>query len=97
MVDKLQKIPLLLNEIHYLIKKTKVQFILCGSSARNLRVQQANFLGGRAWVFNFFPWVYPEVQELNLLKIFKQGLLPALYLYDENSAKESIKAYIYSF
>jgi len=93
-VDEIQKIPLLLNEIHYLIEKVKVQFILCGSSARNLRVQQANFLGGRAWIFNFFPLVYPELQELDLLKIFKQGGLPAHYLYDENSAKESIKAYI---
>ena len=29
-VDEIQKVPLLLNEIHWLITKKKMQFILCG-------------------------------------------------------------------
>ena len=34
-IDEMQKIPLLLDEVHELIESSKhLQFILCGSSAR---------------------------------------------------------------
>src|SRR5688572_23505386 len=32
-IDEIQKIPLLLNEVHWLIENKKMSFILCGSSA----------------------------------------------------------------
>ncbi|WP_410955853.1 hypothetical protein [Rickettsia koreansis] len=52
----MQKIPLLLDEVHYLIESNKSsQFILCGSSARCLKSTGSNLLGGRAWRYMFLP------------------------------------------
>lgn len=54
-IDEVQKVPLLLDEVHHLIESNKflannsLQFILCGSSARRLKSTGANLLGGRAW------------------------------------------------
>jgi len=79
-IDEVQKIPILLDEVHYLIENEKLQFILCGSSARKLKRGSANLLGGRAWGYHFFPLVYPEITDFNLLKILNQGLLPTHYL-----------------
>jgi predicted AAA+ superfamily ATPase len=35
-IDEIQKIPALLDEIHWLIENMGLRFILCGSSARKL-------------------------------------------------------------
>jgi len=80
-IDEVQKVPLLLDEVHHLIESNKnLQFILCGSSARRLKQTGANLLGGRAWRYMFLPLCYPEIKELNWNKIFNQGLLPDHYL-----------------
>jgi predicted AAA+ superfamily ATPase len=36
-LDEIQKVPLLLDEVHRLMEKHKWRFALCGSSARKLR------------------------------------------------------------
>ena len=54
-IDEIQKIPELLNEVHWMIENSNAQFILCGSSARKLKTQSTNLLGGRAWQYNFYP------------------------------------------
>src|ERR1700730_4567942 len=43
-IDEVQKIPELLNEIHWLIENTQASFILCGSSARKLASTGAHLL-----------------------------------------------------
>ena len=48
-IDEIQKLPSLLNEVHWLIENTRLHFLLTGSSARKLRREHANLLGGRAW------------------------------------------------
>ena len=48
-IDEVQKVPQLLDEIHWLIENKNLRFILCGSSARKLKRGKANLLGGRAW------------------------------------------------
>ena len=47
-IDEVQKIPSLLDEVHWLMTNRNLRFILCGSSARKLRRTGANLLGGRA-------------------------------------------------
>lgn len=47
-VDEVQKVPALLDEIHWLIEHREVTFALCGSSARRVRRAGVNLLGGRA-------------------------------------------------
>lgn len=91
-VDEIQKIPELLDEIHYLIEHSRFQFILCGSSARKLRRQGVNLLGGRAWKYHFFPLVYPEWPTFDLLKIFTRGAIPSHYLSTHYASH--LKAYI---
>ena len=48
-LDEVQKVPQLLDEVHWLIENQGVSFILCGSSARKLKRGGVNLLGGRAW------------------------------------------------
>jgi predicted AAA+ superfamily ATPase len=91
-IDEVQKAPALLDEVHWLIENKKAAFILCGSSARKLKRGAANLLGGRAWRFHFYPFVYPEIPDLDLLRVFKHGLLPANYL--SNYPERMLRAYV---
>ena len=79
-VDEVQKIPQLLDEIHWLIVNKNIQFILCGSSARKLKRSGANLLGGRALRFELFPLVYPEIPDFDLFRALNHGLIPRHYL-----------------
>ena len=47
-VDEVQKVPALLDEIHWLIEHREVTFALCGSSAGRVRRAGVDLLGGRA-------------------------------------------------
>lgn len=91
-IDEVQKIPILLNEVHWLIENKKIGFILCGSNARKLKRGAANLLGGRAWRFNMYPLVYKEIQNFDLLRAFNHGLLPSHYLSDYPT--RMLRAYI---
>ena len=84
-VDEIQKLPLLLDEVHNLIETTDIRFLLTGSSARRLREQGTNLLGGRAGKKEMFPLVWPEIRgdEPELDSIVKTGLLPSIYLSDD--------------
>jgi predicted AAA+ superfamily ATPase len=96
-LDEVQKVPLLLDEVHYLIESTKkIQFILCGSSLRKLKATGANLLGGRAWRYLFQPLCYPELKTLNWNRIFNNGLIPSHYLSNDRTDK-SLSAYIYDY
>lgn len=53
-IDEIQKVPLLLDEVHFLIEEYGYKFALCGSSARKLRRGHANLLGGRAAKYELF-------------------------------------------
>lgn len=91
-VDEIQKVPELLNEVHWLIENKKVGFILCGSSARKLRRGAANLLGGRAWRFNFYPLIYQEIPDFDLLKALNNGLIPSHYL--SSQPHRNLRAYV---
>ncbi len=91
-IDEVQKIPSLLDEIHWLIENTDAYFILCGSSARKLKTTGANLLGGRAWRYTFFPLVYPEITDFDLLKVLNYGSIPSHY--DSKNPKKSLKSYV---
>lgn len=91
-IDEVQKVPMLLNEVHWLIENASLSFVLCGSSARKLKHGNANLLGGRAWRFNFYPLIYKEVANFDLLKAINQGLLPSHYLSDQ--PQRMLRAYI---
>lgn len=93
-IDEIQKIPELLNEVHWLIENTQASFILCGSSARRLKTSAANLLGGRAWSFHFYPLVSAEIPHFDLLKALQQGLIPNHYLAQPLHIMNHLQAYI---
>jgi len=92
-LDEVQKVPDLLDEVHWLIENRRVGFILCGSSARKIRRGQANLLGGRAWRYELFPLVSAEVPDLELDRALRVGLIPAHYLAQKGGLR-SLEAYV---
>jgi predicted AAA+ superfamily ATPase len=54
-IDEIQKVPQLLDEVHWLMSHQNIRFILCGSSARKLIRFGANLLGGRALKTVMYP------------------------------------------
>lgn len=62
-IDEIQKVPQLLDEVHSLIHRKKIRFILSGSSPRKLIRSGANLLGGRALKKTLFPLVSAEIPD----------------------------------
>lgn len=92
-IDEVQKVPDLLNEVHGLIEKERIGFVLCGSSARKLKRAHANMLGGRAWRFVLHPLTTRELgRDFDLMLALNRGLIPSHYLDDRY--RMSVKAYI---
>jgi predicted AAA+ superfamily ATPase len=91
-IDEIQKLPQLLDEVHWLIEERKIRFVLTGSSARKLRRGGVNLLGGRARSRTLHPFVVPELgEDFELLKALNHGTLPSIYLSD--SPSEDLAAY----
>jgi len=83
-VDEIQKIPQLLDEIHWCVENTTSKFILCGSSARKLIRMKANLLGGRAWRYEMFPLTTAEIGiGFDLLRAMNHGLIPQHYFSNQ--------------
>ena len=95
-VDEIQRLPVLLNEIHRLIEERGIRFLLTGSSARKLRRGGVNLLGGRARTKYMHPLTYRELgNQFDLLKAIDRGLLPSIYLSDDPRA--DLQAYTGSY
>ncbi len=80
-IDEVQRIPQLLNEVHRLIEKDNIHFLLTGSSARKLRYNQANLLAGRARYAYVNTYLKEEIQAEALVR-----KLPALTRFLKYSA-----------
>ncbi len=91
-VDEIQKVPALLDEVHWCLENTKTKFVLCGSSARKLRKGAANLLGGRAWRFELFPLTSQEIAHLDLDRALNHGLIPKHYV--QNNSDRSLRSYV---
>lgn len=86
-IDEIQRLPDLLNEVHRLIERRGVRFLLTGSSARKLRSGGVNLLGGRARTKYLHPFVRAELGGLFDLKVvMRQGLLPPIYFSEDPGA-----------
>lgn len=94
-IDEVQRIPALLDEVHWLIENTEWRFVLCGSSARKLKRGQANLLGGRAWRYQMQPLTAREIPDFDLLRALNRGLVPSHYLSPE--PERSLQAYLQDY
>lgn len=97
-IDEVQKLPKLLDEVHNQIEANKkLRFILTGSSARKLKRESANLLGGRASWRNMFPLVYPEVSaQLTCVRDLERRLLVGglPHVFDSTSPLEELDDYV---
>ena len=93
-IHEIQKVPDLLNEVHRLIEDEGIQFVLCGSSARQLRMQQTNLLGGRDWVNHMYPLVSVEIEKFDLLRALQHGLIPSHYDASDEFISDYLRAYV---
>jgi predicted AAA+ superfamily ATPase len=95
-IDEVQKVPDLMDEIHWLMENRDYRFILSGSSARKLKRSKANLLGGRAWRFELYPLVTHELKgKFHLEKALLHGLLPSHYL--STDSEMDLNAYVFDY
>jgi len=79
-IDEVQKVPAMLDEVHWLHENRGIQFALCGSSPRKVRRGAANLLGGRALRYQLFGLVAAELGgDFDLTRMLNHGYLPRIY------------------
>ena len=92
-IDEIQKVPALLDEVHWLIENRGLSFALCGSSARKVRGGGANLLGGRALRYELRGLTAGEIgPSFDLDRMLNGGYLPRKYMADE--PRRLLDAYI---
>ncbi len=94
-IDEIQKVPALIDEVHWLLEHTDKSFVLCGSSARKLRRGGKNLLGGRGREFHLYPLTTAEIPDFDLQKFLNHGGLPVHYLVKD--PKPLLKAYVNTY
>lgn len=80
-IDEIQKIPALLSLIHTLLEEKRgLQFILTGSSARKIKREGGDLLGGRATLRYMYPFFASEIgSHFSLERALSMGLLPLVW------------------
>lgn len=100
-IDEIQKAPGILDTVHRAIESEfKARFVLTGSSARKLKRNRANMLGGRALVKHLYPFSFIEAgQYANGMKSFMQfGGIPNVCLAENRTVRKSLlEAYVTTY
>jgi predicted AAA+ superfamily ATPase len=92
-IDEVQKVPQLLDEVHWLHENRGMHFALCGSSARKVKRGQANLLGGRAVRYELHGLTAQEVgRDFNLDRMLNHGYLPRMY--ESDRPQRLLNAYV---
>ena len=95
-IDEIQRLPELLNEVHWAIEKKKLKFALTGSSTRKLRRAGVNMLGGRALSMGLYPFIPSELKEDFVLEqVLEYGTLPLVFTASDK--KQKLKTYVHSY
>ncbi len=96
LIDEIQKVPALLDEVHWLIENRGDVFGLSGSSARRVRGGRANLLGGRAVRYELTGLVSHEIGKgFDLERLLNHGTLPRHYA-SENPAR-LLRSYVHDY
>lgn len=95
-IDEVQRAPVLLNTVHRFIEKRRLRFVLCGSSARQLRRKGVNLLAGRAVERRLHPFTATELGErFDLEEALSVGTLPLVWSADDRTA--TLRAYVQTY
>lgn len=62
-IDEIQKLPVLMDEVHDLIESCPTRFLLTGSSARKLRRSHTSLMAGRARTLQLHPLTKHECRD----------------------------------
>jgi len=92
-IDEVQKVPALLDEVHWLHENRGIRLALCGSSARKVKRGAANLLGGRAVRYELHGLTAAELAgSFDLDRLLNHGYLPAIYLAER--PERALRAYV---
>ncbi|WP_457554126.1 ATP-binding protein [Desulfobacula sp.] len=95
-IDEIQRVPELLNEVHRLIEKKQLKFVLTGSSARKLRSKGVNLLAGRALTRFMHTLTAVELgNDFSMEKSLKFGHLPSIY--SEKNPADYLAGYVRTY
>ncbi|MDZ4725513.1 MAG: AAA family ATPase [Leptospira sp.] len=93
-IDEVQKVPELLTVVHKYIQKSKFFFALTGSSARKLKRNNADLLGGRASWFELSSLSHIELgKKFDLNLVLQWGSLPEIFELSDEDRYRFLKAY----
>ncbi len=98
-VDEIQRLPVLLNEVHELITRhgKRYRYALTGSSARKLRRLDANLLAGRVIEREMYPLVAAELgKDFSFDRALALGTLPDVYAETEHG-RDILSAYVNTY
>lgn len=98
-IDEVQRLPSLLNTVQSIMdSKDPPRFILTGSSARKLRRGKANLLPGRILTYELGPLALTELgSRFDVSRALSRGLLPAIYLEEEDVWKKLLRSYAVTY
>lgn len=92
-IDEVQKVPALLDEVHWMFENRQIQFALCGSSARKVKRGSANLLGGRAVRYELHGLTASELGAgFDLDRLLNRGYLPRVYA--SSRSRRLLDAYV---
>lgn len=99
-IDEVQKVPQLLDEVHFLMENHGYKkFALSGSSARKIKRGAANLLAGRAILKHMYPLTAKETNfSVPVQQVLHYGLLPlSVTASDDLSKEEYLKSYVKTY
>ena len=99
-VDEVQRVPALLDEVHWLMEEQGYRrFVLTGSSARKLKRGAANLLAGRAVVKQMFPLTLHEMRgSVPMAQLLRYGSLPlSVTAHDDDGREDFLRAYVETY
>jgi predicted AAA+ superfamily ATPase len=99
-IDEVQRVPDLLDEVHYLMEEEGYRkFVLTGSSARKLKRGSANLLAGRAVLRNLFPLTSEEMgHTVPTPQLLRYGSMPAsVTAVSDDEREDFLRAYVTTY
>lgn len=101
-IDEIQKIPVILDVLQFLIDHQKIILVGCGSSARQMRKLKANWLPGRVHLIHLTPLTWNEMKnassKVNLEDVLIYGGLPGILSQKDIPQRiENLNAYTHLY
>jgi predicted AAA+ superfamily ATPase len=81
-IDEVQKLPMLMDEVHLMIERFNITFLLTGSSAKKLTKNYTHLMAGRLKRMQLKPFTTAEFKKFNFKKAVHTGTIPAFYFSD---------------